>query len=254
MDRAARGNPADLRAASTAGPAATPGTAADHRGVPEQAGRARAGEQPPAAPADIPAGPGVPQLATGRSTAASPVARHLALLIWYLAAPAGIDLGFHSLMPLPGLLMTPITLAFGPSASYNVMVILVPGLLCYAMYRAARLWLRSQPGAIAAGAFFGLSAMLAQEDWYHLNIAVGALFLPLALEASVRLRRRPGIRQAIALGLVLGAAMLTDPESVVMVAMLTALLLLPWLVRQHSLATLRAAALAVVTGALVAAP
>ena len=304
MDRAARGNPADLRAASTAGPAATPGTSADHRGVPEQAGRARAGEQPPAAPADIPAGPGVPQLATGRSTAASPVARHLALLICYLAAgvavtwpratyltgrlpsqrdsasyvwgfwwvarqvthlanpwftrymaaPAGIDLGFHSLMPLPGLLMTPITLAFGPSASYNVMVILVPGLLCYAMYRAARLWLRSQPGAIAAGAFFGLSAMLAQEDWNHLNIAVGALFLPLALEASVRLRRRPGIRQAIALGLVLGAAMLTDPESVVMVAMLTALLLLPWLVRQHSLVTLRAAALAVVTGALVAAP
>src|ERR1022692_3866961 len=90
MDRAARGNPADLRAASTAGPAATPGTAADHRGVPEQAGRARAGEQPPAAPADIPAGPGVPQLATGRSTAASPVARHLALLICYLAAGVAV--------------------------------------------------------------------------------------------------------------------------------------------------------------------
>jgi hypothetical protein len=172
----------------------------------------------------------------------------------YMAAPVGIDLGFHSLMPLPGLLMTPITLAFGPSASYNLMVILVPGLLSYAMYRAARLWLRSQPGAIAAGAFFGLSAMLAQEDWYHLNIAAGALFLPLALEASVRLRRRPGVPQAIAAGLVLGAAMLTDPESVVMVAILTALVLLPWLVRQHSLVTLRAAALAVATGALVAAP
>src|SRR5512135_2560724 len=31
----------------------------------------------------------------------------------YLAAPVGADLGYHTLMPLPGLLMTPVTLAFG---------------------------------------------------------------------------------------------------------------------------------------------
>src|ERR1039458_1112747 len=67
----------------------------------------------------------------------------------HMAAPVGIDLGFHSLMPLPGLLMTPITVAFGPSASYNLLVSVIPGLLAYAMYRAARLWLPSQPGAIA---------------------------------------------------------------------------------------------------------
>src|SRR5216683_2291881 len=135
--------------------------------------------------------------------------------LWFtghMAAPVGIDLGFHTLMPLAGLLMTPVTLAFGPSASYNLMVIAVPGLLCYAMYRAARLWLPSQTGAIAAGAFFGLSAMLTEQDWYHLNIAVGALFLPLALEASVRLRRSPGWRPALILGVVVGAAVLTDPE------------------------------------------
>ena len=106
---------------------------------------------------------------------------------------------------------------------------MVPGLLCYAMYRAARLWLPSQTGAIAAGAFFGLSAMLAQEDWYHINIAVGALFLPLALEASVRLRRSPGWRQAVILGVVVGAAVLTDPESAVLTGILAGLVLLPWL-------------------------
>jgi len=172
----------------------------------------------------------------------------------HMAAPVGIDLGFHTLMPLAGLLMTPVTLVFGPSVSYNLMVIAVPGLLCYAMYRAARLWLPSQTGAIAAGAFFGLSAMLTEQDWYHLNIAAGALFLPMALEASVRLRRCPGTRQAVILGLVMGSAMLTDPESVVLASILTALVLLPWLVRQHSLLALRAAAVAVATGALVAAP
>ena len=114
--------------------------------------------------------------------------------------------------------MAPVTLAFGPSASYNLLSILCPGLLCYLMYRAARLWLRTQFGAIAAGAFFGLSPVLAWRSWYELNLALGALFLPLALEAAVRLRRRGRARAAVALGAVLGAALLTDQESAVLAA------------------------------------
>ena len=55
-----------------------------------------------------------------------------------MAAPVGVQLGFHTLIPLPGLLLTPVTLIFGPSASYNLLVLITPGLLCYAMYRAAR--------------------------------------------------------------------------------------------------------------------
>ncbi len=109
----------------------------------------------------------------------------------YLAAPVGSDLGYHTLMPLPGLVMTPITLAFGPSLTYNLLSILCPGLLCYVMYRAARLWLPTQLGAIAAGGFFGLSAILTWRSWYEVNLALGALFLPMALEAAVRLRRGP---------------------------------------------------------------
>lgn len=56
----------------------------------------------------------------------------------------------------------------------------------------ARLWLPSQIGAIAAGAFFGLSSMLVWRSWYQLNLAAGELFLPLALETAVRLTGRPG--------------------------------------------------------------
>jgi hypothetical protein len=172
----------------------------------------------------------------------------------HMAAPAGVQLGYHTLMPLPGLLLTPVTLLFGPSASYNLLVIVVPGLLCYTMYRAARLWLPSPAGAIAAGAFFGLSAMLAQEDWYHVNIAAGAVFLPLALEASVRLRRASGVRPAVWLGVVMGAVVLTDPESAVMAAILTALVLLPWLLRRPSVTRLWPALLAVAAGAVIASP
>ncbi len=172
----------------------------------------------------------------------------------HMAAPVGVSLGYHSLMPLPGLIFTPVTLLFGPSASYNLLVILVPGLSSYAMYRAARLWLRSQTGAIAAGAFFGLSAMLAQEDWYHINIAVGALFLPITLELSVRLRRSPGVRQALLLGVALGAAVLTDSESAVLAGILTLCVLLPWLLRRPSPARLWPAGLAALVTAVVASP
>jgi hypothetical protein len=149
----------------------------------------------------------------------------------HMAAPVGIQLGFDTTMPLAGLIMSPVTLLFGPSASFSLLTIVMPGLLCYVMYRAARLWLRSQPGAIAAGAFFGLSSMLAEQDWAHLNIVAGTLFLPMTVEAAVRLRRRPGRRQAVVLGLVLGLCPLVNQESAVMAVALAALLLVPWLVR-----------------------
>jgi hypothetical protein len=147
----------------------------------------------------------------------------------HMAAPTGIQLGFDTTMPLAGLVMSPVTLVFGPSVSFNLLTIVMPGLLCYVMYRVARLWLRSQSGAIAAGAFFGLSSMLAEQDWTHLNIVVGTLFLPMVVEAAVRLRRSPGRRQAVILGLVLGACLLVNQESAVMAAILAALLLVPWL-------------------------
>jgi hypothetical protein len=134
-------------------------------------------------------------------------------------------------MPLPGVLMTPVTLTFGPSVSYNLLSIACPGLLCYAMYRAARLWLPTGLGAIAAGAFFGLSSNLTWRSWYQLNLALGALFLPLTLAAAIRLRRAPGRRQAAILGAILGAALLTDQESAVLAGILAVVVLIPWLAR-----------------------
>ncbi len=148
-----------------------------------------------------------------------------------MAAPVGIPLGFDTTMPLAGLVMTPVTLTLGPAASLAALTALAPGLAGYAMYRAARLWRRGQAGAIAAGGFFGLSTMLTFQDWYHLNLCLGALFLPMALEAAVRLRRRPGRRQAVIGGLVTGAAFLVNLETAVMAAFLAVGVLAPWLAR-----------------------
>jgi hypothetical protein len=176
----------------------------------------------------------------------------------HLAAPAGLQLGYQTLVPLLGVLMTPVTLLFGPSAAYNLLSIVLPGLACYAMYRAARLWLPTRVGAIAAGAFFGLSAMLTYQAWYHLNIAYGTVFLPLTLEAAVRLRRGPTIGRGLILGVVLGASALVNQESAVMAAILAALCLIPWLVGSRAVATalarLRALAVATVAALVVASP
>ena len=92
----------------------------------------------------------------------------------YMAAPVGVRLGYDTLMPLLGIVMAPVTLLFGPSASYNLLAILAPGLAAYAMYRAARLWLPGRTGAIAAGAFYGYSAMLTSQAWLHLHTAWAA--------------------------------------------------------------------------------
>lgn len=125
----------------------------------------------------------------------------------YMAAPAGTSLAYDTLLPLPGWVMAPVTLVFGPSASYTLLTIVAPGLLCYVMYRLAKLWL-NEAGAVVAGAFFGLSSMLLWQDWYHLNIALGTIFLPVTIEAAVRLRRNPSAAPAIALGAALGASVL----------------------------------------------
>jgi hypothetical protein len=158
-------------------------------------------------------------------------------------------------MPLPDAVMTPVTLVFGPSASYNLLSIAMPGLLGYVLYRVARLWLPSQTGAIAAGAFFSLSSMLVWRSWYHLNLAAGELFLPLALEAAVRLTRRPGWRPAAVLGAIMAAAVLTDQEIALLAIILAVLVLLYWLLRPpYTARKLWPAGLAALTATVLASP
>ena len=172
----------------------------------------------------------------------------------YLAAPLGDQLGFDTLTPLLGLVMAPVTLVLGPSVSYGLLVILAPGFAGYAMYRMARLWVPGLVGPLAAGAFFGLSGMVTFQAWSHLHTAVGVAMLPLTVEAAVRLRRGPAVRRGVILGIVLGATMLIDQEFAVLAVVLAVLVLLPWLVRHHGRAQLRAMAAAAVTALVISAP
>jgi hypothetical protein len=177
----------------------------------------------------------------------------------YMAAPVGTHLAFSTLIPLAGWLTAPITVIFGPSASFTLLTIVTPGLLCYAMYRAAKLWL-NQPGAIVAGAFFGLSSMLMWQNWYHINIALGTIFLPMTIEAAVRFRRRPRVASAIALGVALGGSILVNQESTIVAIAIAVVTLVPWLIaaavrnRELLRQAIKPLALGAVVGLIVASP
>src|SRR5258708_33085030 len=99
-----------------------------------------------------------------------------------MAAPVGTQLGFDTTMPLVGLIMTPVTLALGPSAAFSLLTVIAPGLLCYVLYRAARPSLPA-PGALAAGALFGPASRLAWAGWVHRSIPLRSLFPPIAAPA-----------------------------------------------------------------------
>ena len=111
-----------------------------------------------------------------RAAAASLWAREVAVLAAFLAA------GVAATWPLSsfGVLQPADHRLAGPGLLRDV-----PGRPAVAAHATS---------AIAAGAFVGLSAMLTYQGWYHLNIAYGTVFLPLTLEAAVRLRRGPDDR------------------------------------------------------------
>jgi hypothetical protein len=100
--------------------------------------------------------------------------------------------------------------------------------------------------------------MLTYQDWYHINIAYGAAFLPVTLEAAVRLRRNPAIGQAMILGVVLACCLLVNQESAVVALILAALVLVPWLAGsgtlEVALTRLRALAAAGAACAVVGSP
>ncbi len=172
----------------------------------------------------------------------------------HMAAPVGVELGFHTLMPLPGLLFTPLTLAFGPSFSYNLLVTLLPGLLCYAMYRAARLWLRSATGAVRGRAVLRPVQHAHPADLVPPEHRPGRAVPADGAGGVGAVAPHPGRRQAIILGLVMGVAVLTDQESSVLAGIVTGLVLLPWLLRRPGWARLWPIVLATGVGAVVASP
>jgi len=129
--------------------------------------------------------------------------------------PYGVNLLTNTSVPLLGALATPVTLGFGPVASFNLLLTLSLAGSATAGYVLARRFVHWHPAAFVAGLLYGFSPYeIAQSAGGHLNL-VFVVLPPLAFlvlhDLTVR-QRGPARRWGIVLGALLAAQYLISSE------------------------------------------
>ena len=180
------------------------------------------------------------------------------LVSGHLNAPTGVNLTWDMLMPLPGLLLAPVSLTLGPVAAYNVMV--TAGVALCGV--AAQAWLRrhvARPAAaLAGGALYAFGPFTTGQLAGHPNLVAAAAILPLVLLAVERvLAGAIGVRRGgLELGVLGALELLVWEEALATTAVAGAVLLcvLALTHRDRPRTAGRRLATALAVGALVAAP
>ncbi|HEV3498535.1 MAG TPA: hypothetical protein VHA34_19525 [Actinomycetes bacterium] len=146
---------------------------------------------------------------------------HDLLVTHYLNYPDGVNLMWNTSLPLPGLLLTPVTEAWGPVLSFNLLLVLAYGLSAWCAYLAIRRFARGHLAAAVGGLIYGFSpAMRVQSHHLHMSLAFLVPLMLLALhEILVRQRRSPWL-VGTGLGLMAGAQLLIGEELLAMTALL----------------------------------
>jgi hypothetical protein len=130
-----------------------------------------------------------------------------------LGAPTGVNLMWNTPIFLLSLLLSPVTLLWGPQVSLTLVLTLGFAGSAFALFWVLRSWGCGVGAAFAGGLVYGFSPALAQSavDHYDLQFAV---FAPLIADAALRLlvgRGRP-LWVGAWLGLLCAAQVLTDEE------------------------------------------
>ena len=109
-----------------------------------------------------------------------------ALTTTALNAPQGVNVMWNTFMLLPGVLLAPITLAFGPQVSLTLMTTLGFAGSAAALFYVLRRWGVSAAAAGLAGAVYGFSPALLQSAIGHYNLQF-AVLPPLIIDRVLRL-------------------------------------------------------------------
>ena len=135
------------------------------------------------------------------------------LLTNYLDYPAGANLTWSGLFPLPALILSPLTLWLGPVVSYNLLATLALALSAWTGFLAVRRYVPSAAAATIGGLLYGFSPALVAQSLGHPQIAV-AIIPPLMLLAldDILVRQHHSFLRSGALLGVLGAAQLLAGE------------------------------------------
>ena len=158
--------------------------------------------------------------------------------------PTGVNILSDTSIQAVGVVMTPVTLLFGPVVSFNLAATLTPVVTALSMFWLLQRWVRWTPAAFLGGLAYGFSTfVVVQLSFGWLNLALLALLPPMAAcvdELLVRQRRRP-VRVGVALGLLVTVEFFVSSEMVLIVVLagLFALALLAGYAAIHDLDDLR---------------
>ena len=180
-------------------------------------------------------------------------------------APKGTNLLVNASSPLIGLLLAPLTWAFGPVASTNIALTLAPGLSAWGCFMACRRIVTWRWAALVGALLFGYSPFVISSIRQG-HLGLGLLVLPplmLAwLDEIFAKQQRPAWMSGLVLGLLVAAQFLISPEVLVMTVVVAAIGIfvaailagISWF-REHFLHALRALGVATgISAALLAAP
>ena len=139
-----------------------------------------------------------------------------ALTTTAMNAPHGVNMMWNTSMLLPGSLMTPITLLFGPQVSLTVLLVIGFAGSAASMYYVLRHWQSSTIAAALGGAVYGLSPALVNSGIGHYSLVL-AMIPPLLVDRVLRLVTGDGsvTRNGLWLGVLTAAQLFISEESLV---------------------------------------
>jgi hypothetical protein len=101
-------------------------------------------------------------------------------------APTGLNLGLVPTLPGPSILAAPLTRAFGPIVSFNVLSLIAPPLAAWTAYLLARRVTRRFWPSVVGGLLFGFSPDMTREMLQgHVNLSM-VFLIPLAVYLILR--------------------------------------------------------------------
>lgn len=154
-------------------------------------------------------------LAAGRNPLLSPA----------MNAPDGINLMWNNGMPLPAVLLAPVTATLGGMATVTVLVTLGLAGSAASAFWCLRAWGVATLPAALGGGLFGFSPGMTAQALGHPDLMF-AVLAPVIVHLAVRLATAPRWRTAAVLGVVAGAQVLVGEEILFLSAVAAAVLLL----------------------------
>jgi hypothetical protein len=136
-----------------------------------------------------------------------------ALITTAMNAPQGVNVMWNTFTLLPGVLLAPVTLLFGPQVSLNVLMTVGFAGSATAMFAVLRRWQVGVPAAALGAAVYGFSPALVQSAIGHYDLQF-AVLPPLIADVILRLAagRCRAFRGGLWLGLLVTAQLFISEE------------------------------------------